>query len=180
MPKSQKRTWISVGLLLFIITSSFEVKISFILINAANLLITIISIVIIAIHPKQIRTSCLALSICIGYVGALMWEMVSPVWIIAPRFLIYSLLAFVLVLVIGDSMWLRIAIWGLGASVGEIIYSFILIEYGFQDAAGDKGFLDIYSFVILLIVITNLVSKLTSWMENTITEFVKRKAGIKS
>ncbi|QHE52530.1 hypothetical protein [Pontibacillus sp. HMF3514] len=180
MPKSQKRTWISVSLLLLIITASFEVEISFILINASNLFITITSIVIIALHSKQIRTTCLALSVSIGYVGALMWEMVSPVWIFAPRLLIYSLLAFLLVLFIHHSMWLRIAIWGLGASVGEIIYSFILMDYGFQDAVGDKGFLDIYSVVILLIVITNLVSKLTSWMENTITEIVKRKAGIKT
>ncbi|KGX84647.1 YphA family membrane protein [Pontibacillus marinus] len=180
MPKSQKRTGISISLLLLIITFSFEIKISFILINVANVCITIISIVVIAMHAKQIRTTCLALSVCIGYVGALLWEMVSPVWIFAPRLLVYSLLAFLLMLFISHSMWLRMAIWGLGASVGEIIYSFILMDYGFQDAAGDKGFLDIYSVVIVLIVITSLVGKFTTWMENTITEIVKRKAGIKT
>lgn len=179
MPNSQMRMWISNCLLLLIITSSFEVQVSPISVTLANLLIIVVSLFIIAIHSRQhIRTACLALSVCIGYVGALMWEMVSPVWIFAPRLLIYSVLAFMLMLLISDSMWLRIAIWGLGSSVGEIVYSFLLIDFGFHEPVGDLAYLDIYSLVIFLIVITSIGGKFLNWLENTVTDLVKRKAGV--
>lgn len=181
LSKVKKRLWISSSLLLLIITSSFDVQISEVTISLANLLIIVGSFIIIAIHSRQhIRTTCLALSVCIGYVGALMWEMVSPVWIFAPRFLIYSVLACMLMLLISQSMWLRIAIWGLGSSVGEIVYSLLLMDYGFQDPVGDPAYLDIFSLVILLIVITSIGGRVMNWVEYTITELVKRKAGIKT
>jgi len=109
-----------------------------------------------------------------------MWEMVSPVWVIAPRMIIYAVLSFLLMFLITNEFWLRIAIFSLGSSVGEIIYSCLLLDYGIYEKAGDASYLDIVSIVIFMLVVTYAGSKWLSWFENTITQVVKRKARIKT
>lgn len=180
MPKSKKNLWVSITLLLCVISNSFNVIIGEVTISATIALIIIGSVIVIAMHGKQIRTTWLALSVCIGYVGALMWEMVSPVWVIAPRMIIYAVLSFLLMFLITNEFWLRIAIFSLGSSVGEIIYSCLLLDYGIYEKAGDASYLDIVSIVIFMLVVTYAGSKWLSWFENTITQVVKRKARIKT
>lgn len=180
MPKTKVWSWISACLLLLLITGSRIVELNDISISLTIPLIIMGSILILSLHAKQIRMSLLALTVCVGYVGALCWEMVSPVWIFAPRILIFSVMAYALLLFMSGSMWVRIAIWGLGSSVGEVVYALLLSNYGYNELAGDKSYLDIFSVVIILVVVTSMMSKLSSWMEQTITEFVKRKTGMKT
>ncbi|GER66035.1 hypothetical protein BpJC7_06340 [Weizmannia acidilactici] len=77
-----------------------------------------------------------------GYAGLLLFEMYDPVWILADRTFCYSILLFILVHLIFDSPLTGIATAVIGTAQGEIIYSLILMKWGFSQTAGAPPYLD--------------------------------------
>lgn len=178
--KTQVRYWLSFVLLGIILLANLTFTITTIQISYALVLILFSSVVILASQKKHVRSILSSLAITAGYTGALIFETVSPVWLILPRLLLLAFLSYLLMILITSSLWLRVGIWGVGLSAGECLYSLLLKDFGVKESIGELAYLDLYLVVVFMMVGIHYTLNFFHHLEHSITVRLKRKVGVRS
>ncbi|MYL32732.1 YphA family membrane protein [Pontibacillus yanchengensis] len=177
--KTSTRFYASLLILLLLNSVSYSINIGSYNISLTAIIIIVSSLVILSLQKQQVKAVVISISIGLGYTGALFWEAVSPVWLVLPRLLLVTLLAYLLVYVAVHQIWMRIGVWGLGSVLGEVIYSIYVGEMGYREPIGEMAYLDMYSLVIFMVLTTTSFLYVVNEVEGMITQRIKRKVGMK-
>lgn len=159
MKKSLIRTFLAYMILLIIIGSTFYFYIGPFIFSLAIPILVGGSLILMAKQTKTIYYLLSAFTLTICYAALLLWEKISPIWVILPREVLISIIISFLVMVLSDNFVGRISICLFGMLTGEIIYSFILSSYGFQEVVGEKAFLDTLICTLLLLSVLDILNK---------------------
>ncbi|QTM99669.1 hypothetical protein ERJ70_10365 [Sediminibacillus dalangtanensis] len=88
------------------------------------------------------------------YVGILLWELISPIWLFVPRLLMIPFIGLVLLIFLAETLIEKCMVWCLGITSGEILHGLIMRSYGFHPTIGELSFFDLLfvgiAFIILL------------------------------
>lgn len=180
MEKSRTRQFFGIWLLMLLIFSKTEIMVAEFNINASIFILYIGSIVLLAVNKRWLYHVFSAICIVFGYLGIMLWEQISPVWMFLPREAVIPATGFILLSLLTGSYIAKIAIWCLGVSTGEIIFSILLNGYGFKESIGDFAFLDVVMIEIGIIYCLTLLHKIRARMEYIIQSFEKQKNKIGS
>ncbi|WP_425571813.1 YphA family membrane protein [Pontibacillus salipaludis] len=180
MSKTRMRLVTGMYLLILLISSGFSWEFLRHSGSYAVVVILVFSMLHILYYQKVIYPTLVALFVSIGYTGMLFFEKVVPVWVMMPRIVIVGVLSFVVVSILIESTFLRIAVWGFASVVGEWVYAIILSGYGYAEDVGDWAYLDVYSLVCSLVILNGGLVKVSEIFEQTVTNRIKRKVGFRS
>ncbi|RKQ37675.1 hypothetical protein D8M06_02400 [Oceanobacillus halophilus] len=159
MNKSKFRTVLAYWILLSIIVSPFTLMIGGYSV-AMTVFLLLFGTILLLVRQQQIIFNLFkSFTIMVGYTSLLFWEKISPIWIIAPRIILFSIIIGSIVTLISRDFYSRIGICLLGMLVGEVIYSFILASYGLHEHIGEMIFLDTLSWALLLLTILDILHK---------------------
>lgn len=159
MKKTKYRTFLAYWILVTIISSPHYIHLGFFIISLTVLILFIGSIIIFSKQTKIVFHLFLAFLVSITYSALLFWEKVSPIWLILPRVLLFSMIIGYLVSILSPHLRSRIAICIFGMISGEMIFSFVLASYGLQDEIGEGVFLDTLLFTLLLLTILDILHR---------------------
>ncbi|WP_068671993.1 hypothetical protein [Oceanobacillus sp. Castelsardo] len=159
MKKSFRRTLLAYWTLLTIIGSSFYFYIGPFVFSLAIFILLGGTIILMSKQTKTIYHLLSAFTITICYSALLLWEKISPIWVILPREILISIIIGYLVTILSYNFRGRISICLFGMLTGEMIYSFILSGYGFQEVVGEKAFLDTLIYALLLLTVLDILHK---------------------
>ncbi|MBU8789741.1 hypothetical protein NSA56_08075 [Oceanobacillus caeni] len=159
MKKSSRRTILAYWILLTIISSSLYFHIGPFMFSLAIFTLFIGSIILMSKQTKTFYHLLSAFTITICYSALLLWEKISPIWVILPREILISIIISCFVYVLCHNFVGRISICLFGMLTGEMIYSFILSSYGFQEVVGEKAFLDTLICTLLILSVLDILHK---------------------
>ncbi|SDL66035.1 hypothetical protein SAMN05216244_0311 [Sediminibacillus halophilus] len=108
------------------------------------------------------------------YVGILLWELISPIWLFVPRLLMIPLIGLVLLLFLGETLIERCMVWSLGITSGEILHGLIMTSYGFQLTIGERSFFDLLFVGIAFIILLRLTVA-TKQKIDVVAQTIERK-----
>ncbi|KGP93301.1 hypothetical protein N780_12605 [Pontibacillus chungwhensis BH030062] len=180
MSKTRKRIVASMYVLILLISSGSSWELFRYSGSYAVLVILVFSMHIILHYQKVFYPTLASLFIGVGYAGILLFEKVVPVWMMMPRLVIVGVLSFVVVSMLVEPVFLKIAVWGFASALGECLYTIILSGYGYAEDVGDWAYLDVYSLVCSLVILNSGFVKVSEILEQTVTNRIKRKVGFRS
>ncbi|WP_085992019.1 YphA family membrane protein [Oceanobacillus senegalensis] len=159
MNRGKLRTYLAYWILLSIIVSPFYVVIGQYFVHLTVIILLLGTMVLIAKQPRIPYYLFASFTVTIGYTALLLWEKISPIWLIIPRTLLIAVIIGCLVSILSSYFHSRISICLFGFLSGEIIYSLILYSYGFQEEIGEMQFLDTLLSTLLLLTIIDILYK---------------------
>ncbi|WP_407268711.1 hypothetical protein [Radiobacillus sp. PE A8.2] len=178
MRKSFKRTFLAAGILITILSSQLVLDFNGVKVNVSIAIIFIWTIIALAKQSDWFLSIFRCLCIVFGYIGILFWEQITPVWMIASRELILPLVGLVALWVLSSSNHERVVIWCMGTTTGEVLHSFILQSYGFQEVIGDMAFFDTLFVGLGFLSITFILKEIKLRMDLLIQIVEKQKKGV--
>ncbi|RLL48194.1 hypothetical protein D8M04_02655 [Oceanobacillus piezotolerans] len=159
MDKGRKRSLLAIWLLITIISSAFMITIGQFHISASFVVMLFGSFILIATRPHLYFHLFAAFTVSIGYAGLLFWEKISPIWIILPRIVFYSVIIGILISLLSKNYFSQISICLLGMLSGELIHSLTLTSYGLDEIAAETLFLDTLLSTLLLLTFLAILLK---------------------
>lgn len=180
MAKTRERFLAGLFLMVLIISSNESVAIFHFRFSLTAIIITCVCIAILINRKKVVYPTFASIIVSIGYAGMLLWETVVPVWVVMPRLILLSLLCYILLYFLVESMMVRLAIWGFGSVFGEFIYSMVVMGYNVSAPIGDAGYLDVLSLVSVIVMLNSAVATVARTFEQAVLNRVRRKAGFRS
>lgn len=160
MRKGRNRLVFASCILLSIIVSSITISIySLFTISFTFIVLFLYSLVILANLSNHMKLTFASATISICYIALLIWEKVSPVWMIFPRIIIFAFIIGFVAIILSNQFYVRIATTLFGMNIGEVIYSFIWYRYGVLEEVGDLVFLDTLFTLLLLLTILAILQK---------------------
>lgn len=159
MRKGRQRLFFASCILISIIGTSFTITIYSFTISFTYIVLFLYSLVILAKHSNHYKLLFYSATISICYTALLIWEKISPVWMIFPRIIMIAFIIGVLAILLCNEYLMRIIITVFGLVVGEMLYSFIWYRYGVLEEVGDFLFLDTLFSLLLLLMILAILQK---------------------
>ncbi|MDC3413065.1 hypothetical protein NC797_09820 [Aquibacillus sp. 3ASR75-11] len=177
MPKRKTRTWLAVWVLCTIILSNTYIETIDIRLNASIGILFLGAILLLSTRQRWFYLTLCSIFLVFGYNGLYLWEKISPIWMVFPRTVTIPFIGLIVVTFLTKGLYEKAAIWILGSSMGEVVYSFILHGYGFQETIGDKSYLDIIAVEMGFLLLTKWIIDLKLRMDLATQELEKRKMG---
>jgi len=174
MKKSKERTWISIWLLLAIIGSNFYIIVGSMSISVTFLLLCLGAFILSVQSSRLFMHIFASLTVSIGYASILIWEMISPVWVIFNRDFLVTLLLLILIAVMTTNRYKRISVCLTGMLCGEWMFRLTLISYDLNQVIGAMAFFDQLALTVFGIVSLDGIKMILSHLARV---FKRRPAG---
>lgn len=163
--------------LIVLILSNFQFKVSVFEIQASGLFILGISYFFIS---QEKRTAIIYYFICtviisIAYVTFHLFEIFDPIWIIFKKEWMMGIVLWYLAILLQKTLKGRLLILFAGAMQGEILYALILNKFQFPYLIGAYASLDVCSLTALLLVGWSALENVGTVMQNHFHFFEKGK-----
>ncbi|WP_066257235.1 hypothetical protein [Neobacillus drentensis] len=163
--------------LIVLILSNFQFKVSVFEIQASGLFILVISYFFIS---QEKRTAIIYYFICaviisIAYVTFHLFEIFDPIWIIFKKEWMMGIVLWYLAILLQKTLKGRLLILFAGAMQGEILYALILNKFQFPYLIGAYASLDVCSLTALLLVGWSALENVGTVMQNHFHFFEKGK-----
>ncbi len=163
--------------LIVLILSNFQFKVSVFEIQASGLFILGISYLFIS---QEKRTAIIYYFICaviisIAYVTFHLFEIFDPIWIIFKKEWMMGIVLWYLAILLQKTLKGRLLILFAGAMQGEILYALILNKFQFPYLIGAYASLDVCSLTALLLVGWSVLENVGTVMQNHFHFFEKGK-----
>ncbi|WP_074597123.1 YphA family membrane protein [Sediminibacillus halophilus] len=174
LKKNTTRFYLSFVVLLLLSCSNTRITIWECQLNLA-LVVSFLSGVLYLARKKDwiwLLFGSLCMTFC--YVGILLWELISPIWLFVPRLLMIPLIGLVLLLFLGETLIERCMVWSLGITSGEILHGLIMTSYGFQLTIGERSFFDLLFVGIAFIILLRLTVA-TKQKIDVVAQTIERK-----
>ncbi|WP_053219385.1 YphA family membrane protein [Virgibacillus senegalensis] len=172
--KNKTRFYLSFVILLLLSCSNTEVLVCNLQVNLAVIVSFLSGIIYLAKKKEWILLLFGSLCMTFCYVGILLWELISPIWLFVPRLLMIPLIAVILLLFLADNLIDKCLVWSLGITSGEILHGFIMNSYGFHTSIGELAFFDLLFGGIALQILLKLVL-VTKYKLDTLAQTIERK-----
>ena len=173
LKKNKARTFFSFWILISIICSSQYIKLDYYSVSLAFIIIYIGSFVIFSNLSNKIYHFIASFTMMIGYVGLLLFEKNSPIWLIGPRMLLISIMTSILISFLSKSFYSRLAIGLIGMCSGEILYSIILGNYHMPKPIGEFVFLDTLLLTLFMLFVLKQIQHVKEWIRIFITKYTQ-------
>ncbi|MEH6953312.1 YphA family membrane protein [Neobacillus drentensis] len=163
--------------LIVLILSNIQIKVSVFEIQASGLFILGISYLFIS---QEKRTAIIYYFICaviisITYVTFHLFEIFDPIWIIFKKEWMMGIVLWYLAILLQKTLKGRLLILFAGAMQGEILYALILNKFQFPYLIGAYASLDVCSLTALLLVGWSALENVGTVMQNYFHFFEKGK-----
>jgi hypothetical protein len=163
--------------LIILILSNIQFKVSVFEIQASGLFILGISYLFIS---QEKRTAIIYYFICaviisIAYVTFHLFEIFDPIWIIFKKEWMMGIVLWYLAILLQKTLKGRLLILFAGAMQGEILYALILNKFQFPYLIGAYASLDVCSLTALLLVGWSALENVGTVMQNYFHFFEKGK-----
>jgi len=174
LEKNKARTFFSFWILISIICSNQYIKIDYYYsVSLTFIILYIGSLVIFSKLSNKIYHFIASFTMMIGYVGLLLFEKNSPIWLIGPRMLLISVITSVLISFLSKNFYSRLAIGLVGMCSGEILYSIILVNYHMPKPIGEFVFLDTVLLTLFILFILKQFQHVKEWIKIVITKYTQ-------
>ncbi|MFB1050481.1 hypothetical protein ACEWET_05875 [Paraliobacillus sp. JSM ZJ581] len=137
MEKGKKRNNIACFMLLLITCSSFNLRWFGITVNLSVIFLFIVSNILLVLARRKLFLFLACLFIAHAYAALQLWDITNPVWVFAPKIIIFSLILAFLVLFITSNMVERFIIACTSIIIGEIVYSLVVYRLEWDVTIGD-------------------------------------------
>lgn len=87
------------------------------------------------------------------YLALLLWEKVAPIWFVMNPIVMIPLIVCALITMLTTSFSKQIAITMFGLPIGQLLFGYILVDYGLSEQQGGQHFF-VFVFTHILILIT--------------------------
>lgn len=157
MKSTAIRTGLSIWILLIISASTLYLPIGEGSISISLFILMIGSMALYS-RMKRIYYSLFAsFTITIAYAAILIWEKITPIWIIVPRELFISIFIVFILTITTKQIIQQLLIGLLGICFGEVLYFVMLLSYHIQIETGGLEFLDQVAVMVLLLFLISLI-----------------------
>lgn len=160
MNKGTKRTTVACFLLLFILLSSNTISWHRIELNLSIVFLFIISSVLLIKSRRKVFLSFVCLCISHFYAALQLWNITNPVWVFAPKLLIFSLLLVCFILFVSSDLLERFVIAVLSIVFGELIYSIAVYPLGWNLVIGNVFMLNLLSILSCFILLFHFYTEI--------------------
>ncbi|WP_425501799.1 YphA family membrane protein [Paraliobacillus salinarum] len=160
MNKGTKRTTIACFLLLFILLSSNTLTWHQIELNLSIVLLSIISSFLLIKSRRKLFLFFVCLCISHFYAALQLWNITNPVWVFAPKLLIFSLLLVCFILFVTSDLLERFVISVTSIIYGEIIYSIVVYPLGWNIIIGDVFILNLLAILSCIILLFHFYTEI--------------------
>ncbi|MFC3038941.1 hypothetical protein ACFOGI_01575 [Virgibacillus xinjiangensis] len=143
--------------LLCIVSAEWTVRLPYFSFSVASLLVIVGAIWLLCRSRYLFYHLFSAFTLMIGYSAVRYWEQITPVWFILPRYVIFSFFLTLLILFMVKNFYSQIGVCLLGTSFGEVLYHVTMAGYGMQMNIGEKGFLDVLLFSLMILTSIHLL-----------------------
>ncbi|WP_026771243.1 MULTISPECIES: hypothetical protein [Sediminibacillus] len=154
LKKNRTRFYVSFVILLLLTCSNTNITVWDSKLNLATVVSFFAGILYLAKKKDWILLLFGSLCMTFCYVGILLWEMISPIWLFVPRLLMIPVIGLVLLFFLTETLIEKCMVWCLGITSGEILHGLIMNSYGFHPSIGEHSFFDLLfvgiAFIILL------------------------------
>lgn len=173
----QLRFYLSLGILLLIISSPLTLSILGMELSFASVILLFTSITLIATFKRKKAAYMMVSSfiLMLAYVCFQLFELFDPVWVFLPRNWMLSFLLIALTLLLHNDSVYRIAILLLGSIQGDILYGYILNQYTFPYIIGSYVYLDTVALTFALLLVWLWFEKMITFFEKYLFEVEKEK-----
>jgi hypothetical protein len=171
------RIKLAASVLIVLILSNIQIKVSVFEIQASGLFILGISYLFIS---QEKRTAIIYYFICaviisITYVTFHLFEIFDPIWIIFKKEWMMGIVLWYLAILLQKTLKGRLLILFAGAMQGEILYALILNKFQFPYLIGAYASLDVCSLTALLLVGWSALENVGTVMQSYFHFFEKGK-----
>src|SRR5690625_632390 len=149
--KSKLRTWLTIWLLLVLITLPMFITVINFKISLVLIFLIIGAIIFYVQKKVTLYRLIVTFTISIGCTGVLIWEKITPVWFFMPPFFLISMLLVFVNFVLMKHLYEQISIVLLGVLIGYVLYDLLLIGYRLHNEIGNRAYLVICFTVLLLL-----------------------------
>ncbi|SDJ67202.1 YphA family membrane protein [Sediminibacillus albus] len=174
LKKTKVRFYLSVWILLLLSCSNTVVEILDYKVNIAIFVSFVCAILYMAKSPDWMYQLFGSLCMTFSYIGILLWELISPIWLFVPRIIIIPFLAMIMLYFIADNLIDKCMIWCLGLTSGEILHGLIMNSYGFQPVIGERSFFDLMFVGIGFQIIAKLIMIIKHNTENLLQSLERK------
>ncbi|WP_138416932.1 YphA family membrane protein [Aquibacillus sediminis] len=175
MKKHRLRDLLALWLLFILIFSSNEIMLGNISINMAVFVLFFGALLAFSFLSNWLKSLLYCLCLVFGYIGILFWEQISPVWMVAPRTIIITIIGFFFLLILTKQYVKRCIIWCLGLTTGEVIHGLIMNSYSMQETIGDMAFMDIIFLELATLSLYQGFVELQSRLDSTVQTIEQQK-----
>jgi hypothetical protein len=173
------RLKLSAGILLVIILANFQFSIWGVDINSSGIFLILFCYVAIASgKTKKISYFYLcSFIVSIGYVTFLLFEIFDPVWLILKKEWMMGICLGYLSLLLQKTLKERLLMMISGTIQGEILYAYILSNYGFSNQISSLAYLDAISLTTIMLIGWSCIENASAFFDHhfKITEKEKQK-----
>ena len=171
------RIKLAASVLIVLILSNIQIKVSVFEIQASGLFILGISYLFIS---QEKRTAIIYYFICaviisITYVTFHLFEIFDPIWIIFKKEWMMGIVLWYLAILLQKTLKGRLLILFAGGMQGEILYALILNKFQFPYLIGAYASLDVCSLTVLLLVGWSALENVGTVMQSYFHFFEKGK-----
>lgn len=157
MKKGRLRTFLAVWVLTTVILADLFLQWNQVIVSFSFLFLCLGAVILISRQTRWFLHLAASFTTAIGYASFLFWEMLSPVWFIMPRGVLFTITFGLLISILVKSFISKVAVCLLGLAAGEIIYVLTLLNQGIYTTAGDKLFFNSLFATLLFFVTAHLV-----------------------
>lgn len=106
---------------------------------------------------KRIYHLMISFMMMIGYVGLLLWNFYTPLWLFIHELILVPLFCNVIILLFVRGIWAKIAVLLFGMVAGELFSHLIFTSYGLLQTIGSLQFFDqLFISLITLLILHSL------------------------
>jgi len=161
MDKTRRRTHLAILLLMAIAGANTYISIKQQQISLSFLFIIGGAFLMHGKSQKWKHYMFVSITIMIGYTAILLWEKISPIWMIIPEYLLIPFMCGMIIIVLIKDFYQRLMTGLLGICAGELLHKLILSSYHLQQPIGDLRFLDQLIILVIILYVNDLMQRIS-------------------
>lgn len=155
--KNKSRLIFAGFVLIIIAISNYNFNIMDITISSVPIILLVGSIIYFMNSRRITYNIGATLAVGTGFSGVLIWNQVYSISLFVSTYVLFTLAMILLVAVFARNLNDRVFISLGGMAVGQMVYDFVLWNYGFTQFFGEKVFLDYVALTVAVLLVRNQI-----------------------